>query len=724
MSRPKTAKKSWLFDFDRKRHGDKHKELRIATLTIFLVLGLLSLLLSTQVGLNGDEDVQVQYSADLLKFYGSFGEDTSAFKSIKGDQIRYYGGAYEIPVAVINKILGFDVDHSGNFIVRHLMSMLFGLLAIFFTMLLARDIGGWRCALLVVCFAFASPRLIGHSMINPKDVPFAAGYIMMIYYSWQLLKKLPEINWKEIFLLALSIGIVVGVRINGGILVIVYLFFFLGIHFISKEGLRSLTSIKTLRPYLVGFLVPSLSGLVIGLLFWPYGLSNPFAHIPEAMDAFSNFYVAIKVLFDGSMVWSHEIPVRYVGTWILFTIPLFIPAGLLLFFGFLRSHFRYYSRFSILLLLFTFLFPLVYVLVSGSVLYDGWRHFTFTYPSLLVLVALSWNYLIEKFESQKQWSFITYGVIGILIFEPLFFQIRNTPFMYTYFNPVSGGIKKAFGKYELDYWGTSVKQAFDWMEEEGIISQDMDDTVYIASNFTYALAQYAKEYDGLVVPRYVRWRQRYDRQWDYGIFVNRFVDASFLRGGHWPTDKSIHEIKVNSVPIAIIVKEDESQDAFYGSEAIRQKEWTKAIEHLLAETQRHPNNEISFTELGMAYLNMGQTEKALAPLQRALEIVPENQNALNFTGYYYYVSDDLVRARTHLAKAVEFHQTNTFAMYYLALIDFRNKHFSQALETIDDCIRVGSNIECYNLGAQIYQAMGDETNARRYMDAYRRAGGR
>ncbi len=690
----------------------QHRYLRLGALALFLVMALLSI----RVGLNGDDDVQANYSSELPSFYTSFGQDTSSFNS--GPEIKYYGAVFEILTGLTNAALGFDQTEPRYYKVRHVWNAAFGAATIYFLALFVGEIAGFHAALLAAFLAFFTMRFLGHSFFNPKDIPFAMGYMMSVYYIYRTLKEMPQPSKWTYLGLILGIALCIGVRI-GGILVIAYLGLFMGLYFLWKYGFQGLLKRKpTVGKYAKILGLCSLGGIALSLLFWPYGLVNPFRNIPAAFKAFDQFQYAIKVLFDGEMVWSKEIPLNYIVTWIGVTLPIFSLLGLVLFTVFSRGIFRRYNPWAVSLAIFAFAFPIVYVVVKNSVLYDGWRHFLFTYSPALVLVTLGWHYLIEKFSSKRNLQYAVYGLLAISSIDSVLFLVRNSAYPYTYFNPLVAGINGAHGLYELDYWGASVKQAVEWMEKEGILRDDMQDTVIIASNFSHALQVYTNKYDGKVKPVYVRWRQRHDKDWDYSVFVNRFVDGSYLRGGYWPTEKSIHTIKANGVPIAMIEKEDPQKLAFLGSEAIRKKQWQEAITYYQRELEKYPNNELALIGVGMAYLNLNIPQSAKLPLDRAIEITPESQNALNFLGYYHFVTGDYPRANEVFGKAGELHSTNATAFFYLGRIALLSQNYSEAIDHVESCISANGRFkECYQLGVDVYQRMGDQARAKAFQDA-------
>ena len=694
------------------------KFLRYLTIGLCLIMALLS----TRVGLNGDDDVQANYSNDLPSFYTSFGSDTTCFES--GAEIKYYGALFELITGASNKVLGFEKDEPAYYSVRHVWNAIFGAIAMYFMAMLLGEIAGFRAALLGLGMIFFSMRFLGHSFFNPKDIPFAAGYMVSVYYIYLLVKYMPAPGRRIWTGVAAGIAMSVGVRV-GGVLVIAYLGLFLGLYFLYKYGFGGIfKDMDRLKKYTLSLVVPSAVGLVASLLVWPYGLVNPFENIPESFEAFANFQTAIKVLFASEMVWSAHIPFRYILTWMLITFPVYSLVGLLGFLVFSKGIFTRFNPFAVIIASFAAIFPIVYVLLKGSALYDGWRHFLFVYPSIIIMVTLAWEYALQRFGTTDKMKYVVFGLLGLTALDSALFLVRNSSLPYVYFNPTVGGIKGATGDYELDYWGASVKQAIEWLDDEGIIGTDMTDTVTITSNFSHAAQVYTKKYGGKVQVNYVRWRQRNDRKWDYGIFINRFVDGSYIRNGYWPTSKTIHTLKANGAPIAIIEKADDPDFAYLGSEGIRQQNWQAALTNYQKEVEAHPDNELAWTGIGMAYLNLNQPQPAKAPLDKALEITPENQNALNFLGYYHFVTNQHNEARTVLTRAIDLHSTNVTAMLYLGRIEALAQNYPKALEYANDCINTNANFgQCYQLAADVYDAMGDPANAQAYRNALSQLGG-
>jgi len=682
---------------------------------------VVTVLLSLGSGMNGDDFFQNDYSDKLITFYTSLGQDTSAFDNPRAP-IEFYGGAYELPAKVLNEAFGYESNDEGYHDVRHILNAIFGFIAMLFTGLLAKQIGGWRAGVLALTIIFLSPRFLGHSLMNPKDIPFAAGYAMALYFMTGFLRQLPKPKTSTLLGLAGGIGIAFGTR-AGGLLLVAYLGLFTAVAYVLQYGWSAILgkSKQTLQ-YIAYAAAAAFVGLLMGLLLWPYGLVDPFNHVPEALGGLTQFAVNIRMLFAGDMIYGKSLPISYLPTWLVLTIPLSTIFGFLLMLGFSKGIFKKYTPIFLALVLFTFFFPIIYITIQNSTLYDGWRHTTFTYIPLVALAAIGWLYVLDRFSKQKAIAYTATALLVLTVAEPASFIARNPHFPYVYFNPIAGGIKGAYGEFETDYWGVSVKQGIDWMEKQGILDENMRDTITVMSDFSYPLEKYLrKQYDGHVKTNYIRFRQRYNEEWDYALFTSRFVQGSRFDAGTWPPDdKVIHTIDANGVPLLAIMKA-ENDNAFKGVQAAKAQNWRTAIQYLEQEVQDYPGNEIAWTELGRSYLQLQQHDKAEQALNNALEIEPEDLQATNLLGLLYLRTQRTQEGVALFRKSLEFEPKNSLAYYYIATVDRQRNDLNAALENAKKSIEVNSRFKAgYQLVAEIYQQMGDAASAQKYMEAMSR----
>ena len=638
-------------------------------------VALLALLIGAlNTGMNSDDLYQNRYSEALVDYYTTFGSDPTALYMQDGN-MHYYGGLFDLTTGLVNRGLGYTADDHAYHDVRHVFNAAFGFVLMVFIGLFGRLLGGWRTGLLALLFAVLSPRLFGHSLMNPKDIPFAAGNLIAVYHMARYFMRLPQVRRGDIVGIIVGIGIAISMR-AGGLLLLGYLGLFSLISLYVQTRKHGLFSDMGLLKKFVGYgLVAGLGGYALAVLFWPFALVNPIAHPLEALTEFSKLGIKIRVLFEGQNTMSDQTPWYYVLSWIYRTIPLFALLGFAAAFAFLPRWLKRLPITPVLLLFFAAVFPLAYVIFKDSILHDGWRHLTFVYPPMVVLAALAWNEGFLLLEKNKTGRYVLLGALVLTLLEPAIFMLRNPTTPYVYFNPVSGGLSGNQGYYEIDYWGVTVKDALDWMIDEGIIQKDATEKITVASSFSYALGQYVRDgYQDAVGTTYVRYNQRYDRPWDYAIFPSRYVRGPHLRAGTWPGDELVYTIEANGVPLAVIVKSG-GPEMFEAVKAVKEKRWADAIRNAQIAADRSPNNELAQSTLANAYLNSGQVAAAQTAAERALEIAPDNILSLYLKGLAQLNQRKTQEALATFERANEVNPTYLPAYYYkaIALRDLNRK---------------------------------------------------
>lgn len=688
---------------------------------IFLGLGgvflLLTIVLAIGSGINGDDIYQNDYSEKLVNYYSTMGADTSALYIEKGN-MHYYGGFFDTVTGFVNKALGYEATEVAYHDVRHFFNALFGFLAMFVTALFAKEIAGWRAGILTLVFMFLSPRFLGHSLMNPKDIPFALGYIACIYYMTRMFKELPQFNWKLALGVTLSMALAISTR-AGGFMLVGILGLYAGLDFLSKKGFGGLSDLKSVGSYAAHVIGISIAGLLIAVLFWPYAMQAPFSNPFEALGAFEKLAVKIRVLFAGQNIMSDDTPWDYAIQWIWRTIPLFTLLGFAGSLVFFKKLIKEYMPVPVFIALFAAIFPVFYVIYKDSILHDGWRHLTFVYPTLVVLAVLFYLSLEKIFTENKNGKLALYAIVGLMVLEPAVFTARNTAYPYTYFNPLSGGISGAFGNYETDYWGVSVKKAIKWMEDEGILHANMTEPITITSSFYYCVrAAIGSKYEGKVKLSYTRFNNRYENEWDYGIFL-RYIKGPHLKGGNWPNSRGIHTVSANGVPLLSIEKG--GGPGFTGEASFKSKDFQSAATAFEAETKQYPDNELAWMKLSMCYINLSNFAAAKDAAENMLKVAPDNTSALFYRGIAAMNSGDIASAEADFRKAIEIEEDFGTAYYYLALLLQSKNDIAGALENVQKAVETSPRFKpAYELWAKISEQQGDTQRAQQIRQAMSR----
>ncbi len=410
--------------------------------TVFAVLLLPFMLwVSADFGVTVDEWHRQTYGEAIWRFYA--GEVTP--EAVPADNSRLYGGLFDVSAVALQRVLPLD-----PYVVRHGLNATVGWLGVVFCGALAARLAGRGVGLLAMVLLVLLPRYLGHAMNNPKDLPFATLSTAALFVMAGIPARYPFLTWPRVIGLALAIGLALSVR-PGGLLLIGYAGCVLAIQVLRSRDFDG----RRLRVTVSLFAVTVLLALTVPLPFWPWLQTRPYVGLPEALAEVSNFDFRGHVLFDSRELLATLVPWTYVPVWLLYTTPLVTLTGLLL--SLWRVLRRSALRVAILGLWASALFPVVYVIAMHSTLYNGIRHLLFIQPPLIVLASLGWWSALRA----RRWPIAATAAVALAVglAEPALFCLRNHPNEVVYFNPLLGGPRGAFGRFDLDYWGNCIYQA-------------------------------------------------------------------------------------------------------------------------------------------------------------------------------------------------------------------------------------------------------------------------
>jgi len=93
-------------------------------------------------------------------------------------------------------------------------------------------------------------------------------------------------------------------------------------------------------------------------------------------------------------------------------------------------------------------------------LYNGMRHFLFVVPLLGILAALGLTWIFNALQARARWAAFAFaGVMAIGVTRQAWIAIDLHPNQYVYYNALAGDLVGAQGRFELDYWGSSLAEA-------------------------------------------------------------------------------------------------------------------------------------------------------------------------------------------------------------------------------------------------------------------------
>ena len=380
-----------------------------------VVAAIILAFLAPKAAVNVDEQLHYPHAKKVVNWYFTVGKDVSGLDTPKTN-LKYYGQSVDNLTALVNRV--FNVQN--EFLVRHYFGAIFFFLLLLFSGLLAFEVSGsyWVSALTVVSLLL-TPRLFGQAFGNLKDIPFTTGYLAGIYMIIRLIKELPEPSWKTAIGIGAVIAFTVSVRV-GGFILFAYLGVALLFTFILKPFLlKHIVSTKLCLVKVSGqALVILIIGYFGGLPFWPFALQDIWHNPFESLQVMEHYKISIRQVFEGSLFWSTDLPWYYLPKWILISTPEFLMAGFIAFFVYFikAKNEKLEQKWYQLFLLFTLLFPVIYVIAINSNLYSGVRQLLFIMPVLAVISSLG---IFRIFQLKKS--------AGVQTTAALFFFCPDVP---------------------------------------------------------------------------------------------------------------------------------------------------------------------------------------------------------------------------------------------------------------------------------------------------------
>jgi hypothetical protein len=437
------------------------RHLPILLLLVNLVIGLAVV---RDYGESWDEASSSRLADQSLAAYPAiFHGKLPAFD--ESDVLSYYGPAFLMAGALLSKFFqawlpswsAIDGWHFAYFLAFQI-----GVLCLYF---LARKwMDAWAAFGTALLFS-TQPLLWGHAFINSRDIPFMAFFLASLTAGFYMADSAPLPSTagsapetktrpprlpRQIARLFLNpavlgagavLGITTSIRILGplaGLLVAGYAFY--------KSGIKA-----------AAFLVPyAVAAMAASFLTWPFLWGNALVRFFESLALMSRFPFVTQVLFRGALVSGAALPRIFVPYLLSVQLTEVMPPLFLA--GFFLSAWQAWKHRIIepfLLTLIWLILPLLGIILNRSVLYDNFRQLLFLLPPLF----LSAGIVLQAVFSKLQKEYLKALILAALVLPGIYAGVRLHPYQYIYYNSFVGGVRGAFRSFELDYWGTSYREA-------------------------------------------------------------------------------------------------------------------------------------------------------------------------------------------------------------------------------------------------------------------------
>jgi len=475
------------------------KPWRLATLILFGVLIVLGFSRFGDYGMSWDQQYRHEEGAKKLDYYVHL---LNGNPQPYANDRDYYPGFYDLTVQIVHAVIQpCGPGALGVIYTDHLLSAIFGILTILAAYRIGRMFGGRPVGFFSALFLTVFPHFFGHMFMNPKDIPFACGYLWSLYY---ILKTLRRPLSLSLFLkLSITIGLTLAIRMGG-----VFLIFYLGVAlllrlWLQRDQIKSKAQLANrfgqAVAYGIGVIIVS---FLILLPWWPFAHQDPLGTIITTLTQIANFPWNGPVVFNGEVFVATDLPWYYLPEMLLITAPLFLVVLLGLGFIFLiveatrgfkkqKASYLTQERLSKFFLLFCLIFPVAIVAIRQATLYDGMRHFIFILGPWAILAALTLDKIRLYFKKHAQTTrspvikvapLAVKGIIALCVANVAIEMVVLHPYQYIFYNSMVGGIQNAWKGFETEYWGISHKEAVNKLAEH--LKKQGDHNVYYVTSTT------------------------------------------------------------------------------------------------------------------------------------------------------------------------------------------------------------------------------------------------
>lgn len=440
----------------------KNFESKIA-LVSFIIFFFIGLNITKDYGVSSDEYNSRIKGFVTLNYIGNlFAPELN--KKIKGDknipnfdefdQSALYGPVFDTTASFLEIIFNLK-DKKNQFLLRHYLNFLvFFVATIYFYRILKLRLANKYTALLGSIILILSPRIFANSFYNNKDLVFLSFYIISSYYS---LKLIENQNFKNMLKFSFFSALAIDIRILGILLVALNIFLCLIKNIYQNVLIKNLIiTISTL-----------LLSSIFTILFWPYLWEAPLDNFFNVFIGMANFDINTYNLFFGQFINGKETPWYFIPIWIIITTPflyifLFFVGFIHCFVNFIKN-INFLNQKTILFDLFfgaTIVIPIITIIFLGSTIYNGWRQVYFIYSGIIYFSVIGFVLIKNSFERKY------INLISIVLILNLFlvfkWMIINHPHQYVFFNNLLPK-KNLEKKFDLDYWGLSYKENFEYI---------------------------------------------------------------------------------------------------------------------------------------------------------------------------------------------------------------------------------------------------------------------
>jgi tetratricopeptide (TPR) repeat protein len=362
--------------------------------------------------------------------------------------------------------------------------------------------------------------------------------------------------------------------------------------------------------------------------------------------------------------------------------------------------------------LFTAFFPLAYIIYSKSNVYHAWRHVLFIFPSVMVMVAFGWQSILLFFEKMKI-KLVGFALLFFLAVEPAWFIAYSFPNTVTYHNQLVGGVKGAYGNYEVDYYYNSMKQCADWFKKNELPKYKSTDTIMIMSNAVHLLSKYFPEPKNVKMD-YIRYAERNTKKWDYLIMHIALIPAEDIKSGTWMPASTVYKADIQGKTLCAVIKRP-SYDDMKAYDFLQQNQIDSALHYFNLYLTKDSGNTSVLNMVSNIYMQTNRMAEAEQYINRSYRIDSSSMETKQMKGILCLQKNDFATAQLLFSQLLSENPQYAKGYFYLAIAQMNLGSLDAALSNFNTASQDESvRTNCYRYMGDIYSKKGNQQQAMKF----------
>lgn len=450
----------------------------IMAIAVALVVGMAT---AGDYGITIDEFNTEHYGPKALAWYTSGFRDRASFDTVE-PLLWYYGPWFQMLIAWVQSWSTAD-----PLTIRHALTFACGLCGLAALLPLGLlTYGAWAgTAALILCLT--TGYLYGSLFFTPIDVPFMAAM------SWATvaivaMARTAAPGWLPTVGTGILTGLAIATR-AGGIITHAYLVGAMTLCAVEAWLQRGRAAPRQMLMLAIGTRTLAAIGIawLTAVALWPWlQIGNPLRHFWMSLAHFAKVPTSFEFPSWGQLVTTDDLPWTYIPGQLAVRLPLvflllIVAAALLAVWSgglFARNAARQFKHGGLshlrspllalarergrLVVWMAATMPVALLILRHATLYDGVRHVLFVIPMLGLLAGSALVGMASFLSGPRRVALVSavavYAGTAIVNFALLH------PLEYVAVNSLAGGIRGAYGRFELDYWSAAGTEALRRLE--------------------------------------------------------------------------------------------------------------------------------------------------------------------------------------------------------------------------------------------------------------------